>query len=679
MSRTYSHFNRPDRIDRVSQTTTVKRDHITSHIRVHVPLKPHKCDFCGKAFKRPQDLKKHVKTHADDGGYQKDDRSHGGYPVVNEKSTSHYPVPYPGFLFHTPASFSSAVHGDEPAIVNDGYIGGVNASDDEFLSRFGLNDATRFSRSEALNAAIADGLDALNSASLDDLDAFNGSWSGEVTSSPTESLFGDEVDEDCPSSPAAPTVYTPEEEIPIDPALDTVEKEIPIDPMLTRSDAVNNSFYAPPVTQIGQEYGHAAHQYYQPAAPQQYGPVYYSHAAQDPGYDSGIYRKRGFEALDRLFGDIKAHSFDTNSFPAIQQRLSELQGLQLPTLMPPPGHHLPPAYQPVGQNNGIELPESYSLPPMSNVRTRADLTSLDRILEQMSNAVYESDAHAANAYNNQSHYVNYSTQYARNQQAAPPLSMSAASMAAQAGHHHSGSISENASTPALTPPSSAQSYTSGQSPLSSHLQLNQATAAPMYPSLPTSAGMDGQYPNTGNAPTLGPAYDSDMHPRRYSGGMLQRAQPARRGSTEAMDLSPEGSATPPAGKEANKASPEADVIDPNLDPALGGSGVAAEKSPEKSTSPPESDTTPEKQLPEGWLETTRFLEYLRDIVQQMNHTLEEGKEQEAQLGEESTSRAATPTAPKVEEDHVMGEADAPTPKPAVEGEGEVTYPKLNME
>jgi len=40
----------------------VKRDHITSHIRVHVPLKPHKCDFCGKAFKRPQDLKKHVKV-----------------------------------------------------------------------------------------------------------------------------------------------------------------------------------------------------------------------------------------------------------------------------------------------------------------------------------------------------------------------------------------------------------------------------------------------------------------------------------------------------------------------------------------------------------------------------------------------------------------------------------------
>ncbi|CAN3504462.1 pH-response transcription factor pacC/Rim101p [Diutina catenulata] len=47
-------------------TTTVKRDHITSHLRVHVPLKPFHCDLCPKSFKRPQDLKKHTKVHADD-------------------------------------------------------------------------------------------------------------------------------------------------------------------------------------------------------------------------------------------------------------------------------------------------------------------------------------------------------------------------------------------------------------------------------------------------------------------------------------------------------------------------------------------------------------------------------------------------------------------------------------
>lgn len=46
--------------------TTAKRDHITSHIRIHIPLKPYKCNLCTKSFKRPQDLKKHARTHQSD-------------------------------------------------------------------------------------------------------------------------------------------------------------------------------------------------------------------------------------------------------------------------------------------------------------------------------------------------------------------------------------------------------------------------------------------------------------------------------------------------------------------------------------------------------------------------------------------------------------------------------------
>lgn len=92
------------------RTNTVKRDHITSHIRVHVPLKPHKCDFCGKSFKRPQDLKKHVKTHADDSVLMKSpgaglgDQRGGmnGYPPGSSKDAGMYagpPPPHNGYNY----------------------------------------------------------------------------------------------------------------------------------------------------------------------------------------------------------------------------------------------------------------------------------------------------------------------------------------------------------------------------------------------------------------------------------------------------------------------------------------------------------------------------------------------------------------------------------------------------
>ncbi|KAJ1337551.1 zinc finger protein GLIS2 [Microdochium nivale] len=95
------------------RTTTVKRDHITSHIRVHVPLKPHKCDFCGKSFKRPQDLKKHVKTHADDSVLVRSPDQHGGalnsgYRGQPKPPSSYYD--HNGQMRTNPAAFGQPPH-----------------------------------------------------------------------------------------------------------------------------------------------------------------------------------------------------------------------------------------------------------------------------------------------------------------------------------------------------------------------------------------------------------------------------------------------------------------------------------------------------------------------------------------------------------------------------------------
>ncbi|OBA27979.1 hypothetical protein HANVADRAFT_13860, partial [Hanseniaspora valbyensis NRRL Y-1626] len=42
---------------------TYKRDHLISHIMVHVPMKNFSCEICKKKFKRSHDLKKHSKIH----------------------------------------------------------------------------------------------------------------------------------------------------------------------------------------------------------------------------------------------------------------------------------------------------------------------------------------------------------------------------------------------------------------------------------------------------------------------------------------------------------------------------------------------------------------------------------------------------------------------------------------
>ncbi|PGH35510.1 pH-response transcription factor pacC [[Emmonsia] crescens] len=455
------------------RTTTVKRDHITSHIRVHVPLKPHKCDFCGKAFKRPQDLKKHVKTHADDS--------------VLVRS----PEPGPG-------------------------------------------------------------------------------------ARPPNGMFGVGVGPD------------------------------------GKSHYFEGSLGPVP----GQGYPHGAPQYYQSPHPQHpsnqsYGNVYYAvgnDASHQASYES---KKRGYDALNEFFGDLKRRQFDPSSYAAVGQRLLNLHGLPLPLV----NGGAVPEYQPMpamvnvgghggGYQSGPIPAQSYHLPPMGNLRTKADLMNIDQFLEQMQSTVYENDDNVAAAGVAQpgAHYIHggmsYRTTGSPRSASHIPSGHATATTSAPMMTSSTSTHSPHSTTPALTPPSSAQSYTSGRSPVSvsstHHIvpaSHHPQSSAAMYPTLPATTAHENPtaaYPTISSAAppsTLSSIFENDDR-RRYTGGMLQRSRPNAGTESSQMQLSP------PSNTESAKFS--ASVIDPALRPTTTTSSdhsSSSERGSEKRDSP--SSITPD--------------------------------------------------------------------------------------
>ncbi len=330
--------------------------------------------------------------------------------------------------------------------------------------------------------------------------------------------------------------------------------------------------------------------------------TYYGAAAPQATYDFET-RKRGYDALDQFFGQVKRREFDPINYHSVSRRLFELQGLQLPQIIP--STLGVPAYQPVSVGGGYDSADpiqAYSLPPMGNAKTRGDLTSIDQILEQMQATIYENDTHLAQAGVAQpgAPYIAFRT--GSNSPPSGQLPSAHASAQAMLQHPHPGSISgstnDAASTPGLTPPSSAQSYTSGQSPL-------QGNAAPpssaMYPSLPSNAS-DMAYA-AANAATLSGMYSDDER-RLYGGGRLQRAAPAKREGDE-MDVGSDGSVTPPASainKSHKKGKGRVSPKDSVIDPALSG---------EAGTPKSESKEEDREQI---WVQNMRLIEWMREII-----------------------------------------------------------------
>lgn len=328
--------------------------------------------------------------------------------------------------------------------------------------------------------------------------------------------------------------------------------------------------------------------------------TYYSTAPQN-AYDFEA-RKRGYDALDHFFGQVKRRELDPVNFQNVSRRLFELQGLQLPQIIP--SSVSVPAYQPVSLGGAYEQADpiqAYSLPPMGNAKTRGDLTSIDQILEQMQATIYESDAQLGSTGVAQAGpgYVAYRTSTS----ASPPSSSHLPSTAAQSAsasmlqHQHQGSIASatDASTPGLTPPSSAQSYTSGQSPLQNHAA---PTSSAMYPSLPSSAS-DIAYA-AANAATLSGLYESDDR-RRWEGGRLQRAAPAK--DKDEMDIGSDGSLTPPASSmnKSSKGKKKAsqDIV---IDPALS----ADADTPKSDSKDPDQEQV--------WVQNMRLIEWMREFI-----------------------------------------------------------------
>lgn len=314
-------------------------------------------------------------------------------------------------------------------------------------------------------------------------------------------------------------------------------------------------------------------------------------------------RKRTYDALNDFFGEAKRRQLDPASYAQVGQRLMPLHGALPIHSGSLPAEYLPaPAVVAVDGHGGHgPYQQHYALPPMPNVRTKNDLIQIDQILEQMQSTVYENSntAAAAGVHQPGSHYLPLSFRHSQSPPHSGAPGHSAIPTGAYSAAHVASPLTAVSSThsngtPAVTPPSSSLSYTSGHSPTSSSglspSSRHSSTTSALYPTLPA---VTSGYPGQSATSTLGPNFDSDPR-RRYSGSMLQRAAVGPRPVAVERDTSM--AATP---KAAPAPAPE--------------SAVSSVSSPSAESEASNTETQ-QDQAYEAWLENVRVIEYLREYV-----------------------------------------------------------------
>lgn len=362
---------------------------------------------------------------------------------------------------------------------------------------------------------------------------------------------------------------------------------------------------------------HAPAGYYQPQPPSGYGPVYYpvNHGA-DMGHNGGYDNRKRYDALNDFFGDAKRRQIDPTSYAEVGNRLTLLQGIPIqgggmsdympagPSMVSVNGH----GHGHGGGGGGPIAQHQYALPPMPNLRTKNDLLNIDQFLEQVQSTVYESSNSAAAAGVQQpgSHYTHTAESY-RHSNSPPQNLQGLGHMASQVSSAHStapmrathSSQSNSSGTPALTPASSAVSYTSSHSPTSSQglsPTSGHSSTSASYPSLPADANGYSPHSTTAPASTLGTNFDSDFR-RRYSGGMLQRsAYPDHSHTLDGSADEYSSSATTPT-----KERPEI---------VLHSTSTPGASSPSNSSEG--SDEADRRE--EAWIENIRVIEALRRLI-----------------------------------------------------------------
>ncbi len=314
------------------------------------------------------------------------------------------------------------------------------------------------------------------------------------------------------------------------------------------------------------------------------------------GPDGG--RKREADNLNDFFGSVKRAQIDPRSYAQIGRSLMPVHS----SLGLHAGGGLAAEYMPQAPHTlgGVAaashgpLTQHYYLPPMPNLRTKEDLQQIDHMLEQMQATIYE------NSGSPNSHYapvdMRHSPTYGPPRAAGPGATAAGpvdhyAVTAAQVVSPLSAPSHSAGGTPAVTPPSSSMSYTSGHSPTASTAGMSpssrHSSTSVSYPSLPSRPNLP--FPS---AAGLGSTF-AHNNERRLSGGMLQGASAARR------------------------------VADGDRTPTLKGeNGTAVVSSPSEESEAGESETY------DDWLQHVRTVEYLRNYVRHRleRHEYEEGSD-----------------------------------------------------